>query len=121
MVGTATASNNFFRQIGGTAGSAIIGSLFTHRVADLMGQRVPGALQELGPQGAEFAKDFQGGGSARLTPEIVDTLPGPLHDAITTSYNDALVPVLGAMAPVAVLAALILVLVRQDTLKETIE
>lgn len=121
MVGTATASNNFFRQIGGTAGSAIIGSLFTHRVADLMGQRVPGALQELGPQGAKFAQDFQGGGSARLTPEIVDTLPGPLHDAITTSYNDALVPVLGAMAPVAVLAALILVLVRQDNLKETIE
>lgn len=121
MVGTATASNNFFRQIGGTAGSAIIGSLFTHRVADLMGQRVPGAIKEMGPQGLPFAEKLQGGGSSRLTPEIVDTLPGPLHEAITTSYNDALVPVLGAMAPVAVVAALILVLVHQDNLKETIE
>ena len=86
-----------------------------------MGQRVPGALQELGPQGAPLAEKLQGGGSARLTPEIVDTLPVPLHEAITTSYNDALVPVLGAMAPVAVLAALILTLVRQDNLKETVE
>ena len=67
------------------------------------------------------AEKFQGDGSARLTPEIVDTLPGPLHEAITTAYNDALVPVLGAMAPAAVLAALILILVRQDNLKETVE
>ena len=86
-----------------------------------MGQRVPGAIKEMGPQGLPFAEKLQGGGSSRLTPEIVDTLPGPLHEAITTSYNDALVPVLGAMAPVAVVAALILVLVRQDNLKETIE
>ena len=35
-VGTATASNNFFRQIGATLGSAVVGSLFASRLAELL-------------------------------------------------------------------------------------
>src|SRR5699024_4589170 len=45
MVGTATASNNFFRQIGGTLGSAIVGSVFVSRLAELMSERVPLAAE----------------------------------------------------------------------------
>src|SRR5699024_11208171 len=33
MVGTATAANNYFRQVGATLGSAIVGSIFASRLA----------------------------------------------------------------------------------------
>ncbi|SDI83831.1 Major Facilitator Superfamily protein [Arthrobacter subterraneus] len=41
QVGTATASNNFFRQIGATLGSAVVGSLFASRLRDLLIERLP--------------------------------------------------------------------------------
>ncbi|MHA7303571.1 MFS transporter [Pseudarthrobacter sp. MDT1-22] len=44
-VGTATASNNFFRQIGATLGSAVVGRLFASRLAALLTDRLPAATQ----------------------------------------------------------------------------
>lgn len=126
IVGTATATNNFFRQIGGAAGSAIIGSVFIHRVGDLLSQRMPAALQEMaakaGPDAVKpYAEQFAHGGASELTPSIVDTLPPELAHVIITSYNDGLTPALMALTPAAIVAALILAFVRQDRLKETVE
>src|SRR6478736_8704509 len=50
-VGTATASNNFFRQIGATLGSAVVGSLFASRLAQLLTERLPAAAQGGGAPG----------------------------------------------------------------------
>lgn len=36
IVGTATSSNNFFRQIGSSLGAAIVGSLFVSRLTDIL-------------------------------------------------------------------------------------
>jgi len=123
MVGTATASNNFFRQIGATMGSAVVGSLFVSRLAGLMDDRVPPAVESLGPEGAHLADRFVAGagGANTLGPDVLAGLPGALHDAITSSYNDALVPIYHLMVPFLVAAALVLFLVREDALKETIE
>lgn len=120
MVGTATASNNFFRQIGMSVGSAVVGSVFTSRLQDLMGDRVPGAMQQLGDKAQEFTGMFSGEGHS-LTPEIVKNLPTALHEAIITSYNDALVPIFTVLIPFAVIAGAILFFTREDTLKETID
>lgn len=111
MVGTATATNNFFRQIGGAAGSAIVGSLFTHRLGDMIAERMP----------AEYTAGMSGGTSHNLTPDLVQTLPAAAKEAIVTSYNDALTPVLAALAPAVIIAAIILSFVRQDNLRETID
>lgn len=123
IVGTATASNNFFRQIGGTLGSAVVGSMFVERLANLMGERIPPAAAEMGPEGAEAAASFANGSGAAnsMSPEILAGLPGPLHDAIVSSYNDALVPIYHMVVPLVLIAALLLVFIREDTLKETIE
>ncbi|WP_407334539.1 MDR family MFS transporter [Dietzia kunjamensis] len=123
VVGTATASNNFFRQIGGTMGSAIVGSLFVSRLADLMGERVPAAAAELGPEGAAVAETFSNGSGAAnsMSPEILAALPGPLHDAIVSSYNDALVPIYHVVVPLILVATVLLLFVREDTLKETVD
>lgn len=123
MVGTATASNNFFRQIGGTLGSAIVGSLFVSRLADLMAERVPAAAAASGPEGAAFAEATSRGqgGADSLSPELLAGLPGPLHDAISHSYNEALVPIYLVMAPIVLIATVLLVFLREDALRETID
>lgn len=123
IVGTATASNNFFRQIGGTLGSAVVGSLFVSRLADLMGERIPAAAAEMGPAGAEAASGFTNGSGAAnsMSPEILAGLPGPLHDVIVGSYNDALVPIYHLVVPLVLLATVLLLFIREDALKETIE
>ncbi|WP_297004363.1 MDR family MFS transporter [uncultured Corynebacterium sp.] len=120
MVGTATASNNFFRQIGMSVGSAVVGSVFTSRLQDDIGDRVPGAMESLGDKATDYMSLFSGE-SHSLTPEIVKHLPGALHEAIITSYNDALVPIFTVLIPFALIAAVILFFTREEKLKETIE
>ncbi len=40
-LGTATSANNYFRQIGGSVGAAIFGTLFADRLTDSLADRVP--------------------------------------------------------------------------------
>lgn len=123
MVGTATASNNFFRQIGGTLGASIVGSVFVSRLTDFMAERLPAALQSMGPDGARYAAAFQhsgGGRSASMSPETLHSLPPVLHDVVTGSYNDALVPVFHVLIPFVLVATALLLFVREDALKESV-
>lgn len=120
MVGTATASNNFFRQIGMSIGSAIVGSVFTSRIQTNMGTRVPEAMAQLGDKAKEYMSLFAGENHS-LTPSLVKNFPGALHEAIITSYNDALVPIFSILIPFAVVAGLILVFTREEKLKDTVE
>ena len=122
QVGTATAANNFFRQIGSALGASIVGSMFIHNMQGEMATRLPEALASLGPEGAEYAQQFAGGNAANsLTPHLVAELPDVLRDAILNSYNDGLTPVIGLMVPLAIVAMLLLLPLRQERLKETIE
>lgn len=118
QVGTATATNNFFRQIGSAVGASLSGSLFIHNMRDLLQDRLPQALAQMGPDGAAWAEKFGQGGANSLTPELVTQLPDPLRDAVLTSYNDGLTPVFVLMLPLAILAFLLLLPVKEDPLKE---
>ncbi|MHA7292588.1 MDR family MFS transporter [Arthrobacter sp. HLT1-21] len=109
MVGTATASNNYFRQIGATLGSAIVGSLFATRVADLMTERLPG--------GSVTTE----GGANSLTPQLVYTLPDAARSAVIESYNDALTPLFLYLAPLGLIAAVLLCFVEETPLSTVIE
>ena len=120
MVGTATASNNFFRQIGGAVGAAVVGSLFSHRVATFMAERIPEALAKMGDAAKPFAERFAGGEAESITPHLVSTMPDELKNVILSSYNDALVPIFTMLAPAMVVAAVVLVFTRQEKLKETV-
>ena len=67
MVGTATAANNFFRQIGASVGTALVGALFTMRLtADVAGKLTHVDNLSL----------------ATLTPQIVDKLPASAQSVI---------------------------------------
>ena len=122
QVGTATAANNFFRQIGSALGASIVGSMFIHNMQNEMATRLPDALASLGKEGAAISQQFQGADAANsLTPHAVAELPDVLRDAILNSYTDGLTPVIGMMVPLAIVAMLILFPLRQERLKETIE
>ena len=122
IVGTATGANNFFRQIGGAVGSAFIGGLFTSNLISRFNENVPAAVASMGEEGADFAARMADGSAMQnLTPQMLETLPAVIRDAIQLAYNDALTPVFFMLVPVAVLAAVLLFFIREDQLKETID
>ncbi|MCX7522927.1 MDR family MFS transporter [Microbacterium sp. STN6] len=109
QVGTATASNNYFRQIGASLGAAIVGSLFTARLTDLLGQRMPAAASSAA------------GSSNSFTPDAVKHLPDAVREIIIGSYNDALTPVFLYMVPLIIVALILLCFLKEVPLATTID
>ena len=110
-VGTATGGHSFFRQIGASFGSAVVGTLFTSRLVTLLAERL-GALG--------------GGGSTpmdpnSLTPAIVAQLPENAKHAVVTSYNEALTPVYLYIVPLMVLAFVLFLFIEEKPLALTNE
>lgn len=106
-VGTVTGANNFFRQIGGSIGSAVVGGLFIANLTEIFAERGT-------PPGLD-------GDVSNLTPALVDGLSEGAKLAVENAYNDALTPIFLLLAPIAALCSALLVLIREDHLKETIE
>ena len=123
QVGTATAANNFFRQIGSALGASLVGSMFIHNMKDEMATRMPEAFQKMGPEGAAYAEKFgdANGGANSLTPDLVASFPKPIEEAILNSYNDGLTPVIALMVPLVIVALILLLPLREERLKETID
>jgi EmrB/QacA subfamily drug resistance transporter len=111
VVGTATASNNYFRQIGASLGSAIVGSLFTARLLDEVTRRLS----------AIDAGGGAGGDINSFTPAVVHGLPDAIKHEIVWAYNEALTPLFLYMVPLAIGALLLLLFVRETELATTIE
>jgi EmrB/QacA subfamily drug resistance transporter len=109
LVGTATAATTFFRQVGATLGSAVVGAMFSSRLTALISERVP--VGDLGT----------GDGASSLTPELVNQLPAVLHDPVVQSYNDALIPLFLLMVPLALVAALALAFVEEKPLATVLD
>ncbi|UFS57434.1 MDR family MFS transporter [Subtercola endophyticus] len=109
VVGTATASNNYFRQIGASLGTAIVGSLFTAKLTTLLAERMPAG-------GTGTA-----GGNNSLTPDLVRALPASVRDIIIGSYNDALTPVFLLMVPLVLAATVLLFFVKEKPLATTLD
>lgn len=118
-VGTATGSNNFFRQVGGSLGSALVGSIFLSGLATQISQKLPAAMAQAQQQGVDLGGFDPAGGANSLTPGIVAQLPPVISDAIASAYNDALTPVFLMLAPVSVIAVIILFFVTENELRNT--
>lgn len=109
IVGTATAANNYFRQIGASLGAAVVGSVFTSRLVSLLIERAPA---DVDPSHVDFNT---------VTPDAVAQLPDPYHDIVVSSYNDALAPVFGWIAPLALVACALLLAIREVPLQTHID
>lgn len=101
-IGAATSANNYFRQIGGSVGAAVFGTLFAHR----LGERLATDL----PHGARLP-DAQS-----VTPQLVRSLPAPVRDGYITAYADAMPRIFLYLVPVLVLGFLFAFLLKEKPL-----
>jgi MFS family permease len=101
MVGTAMATNNYFRQIGASVGAAVVGGLFAARLAD--------------------TNAGAGGRAESLTPEFVRALPDNVRATVLAGYNDALMPIFLILMPAVALAAILLFFVVEKPLATSID
>ncbi|GAA4681722.1 MDR family MFS transporter [Frondihabitans cladoniiphilus] len=108
-VGTATASNNYFRQIGASLGAAVVGSLFVSKLTGLLTDRLPASASSAT------------GSTNSLTPEIVKNLPAGIKSLVISSYADALTPIFLLMVPLVLLAAVLLFFVTEKPLATTLD
>lgn len=106
MVGTVTAANNFFREVGTTLGSSLVGALFTAN----LGRTLAEALADLG--GAEAA----GVSAGSITPALMHELPGEVASAVATAYSDALAPVFTMVVPLMAVGLVLMALLRNTSL-----
>lgn len=105
MVGTATAANNFFRQIGASVGTALVGALFTMRLtADVAGKLTHVDNLSL----------------ATLTPQIVDALPRSAQSVIAVGYSNALLPLFLWFVPLMLACLVMMLLLKRHPLATTI-
>jgi EmrB/QacA subfamily drug resistance transporter len=97
-LGTATSANNYFRQIGGSVGAAVFGTLFANRLAAGL------------PQGAGLPD------ARSLTPQLVHTMPPALRDAYVRAYADAMPRIFLYLVPVLAVGFLLAFLLKEKPL-----
>jgi hypothetical protein len=101
QIGTATSTNNYFREVGATLGVAVFGTLFASRLA----VHLAGALAAHAPDAVRAGITSP----ETLTPAAVRAAGGPLRTAIVEAYADSLAPVFWYLVPILA-AALVLAL-----------
>lgn len=88
-LGTATSANNYFRQIGGSVGAAVFGTLFAGRLADALAVRLPSGADLPDPES--------------ITPQLVRAMEPALRDSYIQAYADAMPRIFLYLVPVLAL------------------
>ncbi|MCK2244137.1 MULTISPECIES: MDR family MFS transporter [unclassified Crossiella] len=97
-LGTATSAHTYFREIGASLGVALVGAVFTGRLAVSLAERLPvGGLPE----------------GVAVTPELVRGLAPELRAGVAQSYADALPQVFLYLAPVLAVAVVLMAMVKE--------
>ncbi len=110
QIGTATSTNNYFREVGATLGVAVFGTLFTSRLAD----NLTGALTNNGEQAVAAGITSPD----TLVPSAVQAAGEPLKTAIVDAYADSLAPVFWYLVPILAVALLLAFALKEIPLSE---
>ncbi|GHJ94577.1 MFS transporter [Streptomyces sp. NE5-10] len=108
-LGTATSAHNYFRQIGGSVGAAIFGTVFAARLDDALADRLP-ALTAAGAQGTAPPP------AEAITPQTVHALPPALRDLYVQAYADAMPRIFLYLVPVLVLGLVLAFFLKEQPL-----
>jgi EmrB/QacA subfamily drug resistance transporter len=103
MLGVATSGSTLFRSIGGSLGTAVLGAIFSGRLA------------------AELAGPGETGRIEGLDPSAIARLPAPVHDAYISAFTDALHVVFLVATAVVALAFLLSWFIEERPLRTTVE
>ncbi|KQW04836.1 MFS transporter [Leifsonia sp. Root4] len=107
IVGTATSTNNYFREVGASLGVAIFGALFTTRLSE----NLTAIFTEAG------ATDV-GNATATLDPQTLSQLPEPVRDSIVNAYAESLAPVFWYLIPFILIAFVFALFLKQIPLSD---
>ncbi len=107
-LGVATSGATLFRSIGGSVGTAVLGSIFSNRLS--------AELVAVLPRAAGSSP----GTGASLNPAALKRLPAPLHEAYLTAFTNALSTVFTVAAVVAAVAFVLSWALEQRPLRETV-
>jgi len=108
-LGASTAAANYFRQIGGTVGSGVVGSVFASRLA----HKIPTLL----PPGLRAS---QVPNVAALTPKAIDALPPVIQHALAAGYAYALPPIFLALVPMMAVGFVLALFVKETRLRTSV-
>ncbi|MFF5920683.1 MFS transporter [Streptomyces flavochromogenes] len=106
-LGTATSAHNYFRQIGGSVGAAVFGTLFASRLDEALGDRLTGVLAG----GATSLPPAES-----ITPQTVHALPPAVRDAYIQAYADAMPRIFLYLVPVLVLGLVLAFFLKEKPL-----
>ncbi|WP_454931729.1 MDR family MFS transporter [Actinomyces oricola] len=109
-LGTATSGNNFFREVAVALGASLIGAAFSSNLTSELAEKMTSLAHSADPTALT---QFQGQDTSSLTPALVNQLPTALHDAVASSYADALLPIFGWMVPLFVVTAVVALLLPE--------
>lgn len=110
QLGTATSTNNYFREVGGALGTAVFGAIFTQRLTD----GLTDVFTKAGASAADAA-----GATASIDPQTLAQLPAPIRDGVVNAYADALAPVFWYLLPFVGIAFVLALLLKQIPLSDT--
>lgn len=106
IVGTATASYNFFGQIGSVLGASFIGTLFTSRLTADLAKTLP---------------KVDNISVGKITPQLVDKLPDNVQTIIAQGYSDALIPLFLGFVPLCAITIILMIAIKFHPLAKTID
>jgi EmrB/QacA subfamily drug resistance transporter len=104
-LGVATSAATLFRSIGGSIGTAVLGTVFANRLSHLLAERLPAGAAPTG----------------HINPAAVGHLPPAIHDPYISSFTDALDTVFAVAAAVVAIAFLLSWLLEERPLRRTVE
>jgi len=107
-IGVATSSNNLFREFGVTIGVAVLGTIFTSRLTERLGDVLGGGVSTGGH-----------GAASSLTPAAVAALPADVADVVVNAYAGALTPLFGWLAPMFLVGTVIALFLPEIPLSST--
>ncbi|WP_313539879.1 MDR family MFS transporter [Leifsonia aquatica] len=109
QIGTATSTNNYFREVGAALGTAVFGTLFTTRLSE----NLKDVFTRAGASPSDAA-----GATATLSPEALNKLPEAVHTGVVNAYADALAPVFWYLVPFIAVALILALFLKQIPLSD---
>ncbi|MFD1829064.1 MDR family MFS transporter [Streptomyces desertarenae] len=110
-LGAASSVLTFFRSLGGAVGVSVLGAVLAQRITDY----VADGMAELG-----IRSEGATGGDGSAIPDL-DALPAPVRTVVESAYGHGVADIYLYAAPVAVLALLLVLFVKEVPLRTVLD
>ena len=108
-IGTATSTNNYFREMGAALGIAVFGTIFTTRLTE----NLTAVFTDAGA-----TPEQAGQATATIDPAALNNLPDAIREGVVNAYADALAPVFWYLVPFIAVALVLAIFLKEIPLSD---